>query len=587
MNEKRFAPCNLNRQAICLGRQGENNALRIEFDCSAWLAEYENAEVKLFYFAPETEEPLRPVLGAEGTDRVWIVSAEDTATAGNGVIELALEDEGTGTRIKSATGYTTVLHSPSIGKEDDPEAPGYVRYDVDQSGILTDEQKATARKNIGAGTGDEETGDYIKNESGAVKRENIADLAINNAKLNYEAVSNAKIMAGTIQKDRMSADAIQYLTGGPYVSVSYDGAARADITQGKHVFALRLIDDSSRNLRTWLINHSTYDGVYLQQGTDIEGPIKLLGRTDFIGGIHGDEQLVSMRMIADGVDITGTATDLAGVKTLAVYVTSTVNDEDGGAVLFSREKVLTFSGTSLTVENRWVYTGAESVSVERWPGCGLYSVFTANTLGYTTNTVLTPSMDALEADPEIKEASFWVSGTCVTLQALRGIGNKYAGLVESLDGAARIKIYLDAIHAPEGYALNTGDVLEAAFRITIGERSVATEAGKSGATEMIPGDGSGSEIEVSDTEPTDEKTELWIHPDSDEVQIPQIDDSKESEQDTWSSKKIAQELSAIELTPGPKGDTPEKGVDYWTEADKAAIVNDVLAVLPNASGVNF
>ena len=38
---------------------------------------------------------------------------------------------------------------------------------------------------------------------------------------------------------------------------------------------------------------------------------------------------------------------------------------------------------------------------------------------------------------------------------------------------------------------------------------------------------------------------------------------------------------------GKDGHTPEKGVDYWTAQDKADIVNDVLAALPNASGVSF
>lgn len=41
---------------------------------------------------------------------------------------------------------------------------------------------------------------------------------------------------------------------------------------------------------------------------------------------------------------------------------------------------------------------------------------------------------------------------------------------------------------------------------------------------------------------------------------------------------------------GPKGETgpaPVRGTDYWTAADKAGIVNDVLAALPNASGVSF
>lgn len=50
-------------------------------------------------------------------------------------------------------------------------------------------------------------------------------------------------------------------------------------------------------------------------------------------------------------------------------------------------------------------------------------------------------------------------------------------------------------------------------------------------------------IEVSKTEPTTENTELWIHPNADEVHLPQINDSVESEQDTWSSKKIAAEVS--------------------------------------------
>lgn len=38
---------------------------------------------------------------------------------------------------------------------------------------------------------------------------------------------------------------------------------------------------------------------------------------------------------------------------------------------------------------------------------------------------------------------------------------------------------------------------------------------------------------------------------------------------------------------GEPGYSPVKGKDYWTAADKTEIVNDVLAALPNASGVNF
>lgn len=153
---RQYAPCNLGRNTICLGKQGEINALRVEFDVSAWMAMYPEAAVKLMHFAPDRpqDNPVIPTLGAEGTTRVWIVGEDDTANAGNGVIELLLIDERTGSTIKSATGYTTVLHSPSAGIEAQEAEAGYVRYDVDQSALLTDEQKAVARKNIGAGTGD-------------------------------------------------------------------------------------------------------------------------------------------------------------------------------------------------------------------------------------------------------------------------------------------------------------------------------------------------------------------------------------------------------------------------------------------------
>lgn len=38
---------------------------------------------------------------------------------------------------------------------------------------------------------------------------------------------------------------------------------------------------------------------------------------------------------------------------------------------------------------------------------------------------------------------------------------------------------------------------------------------------------------------------------------------------------------------GPAGHTPVKGTDYWTAADKAEIVADVLAALPDGTEVSY
>lgn len=45
--------------------------------------------------------------------------------------------------------------------------------------------------------------------------------------------------------------------------------------------------------------------------------------------------------------------------------------------------------------------------------------------------------------------------------------------------------------------------------------------------------------------------------------------------------------AAADLQKGDKGDTPVKGVDYWTAEDRAAMVADVLAALPVAEGGSF
>lgn len=224
---RQYAPCSLGRSIICLGKQGEINALRVEFDVSAWMAMYPDATVKLMHFAPgrPQDNPVIPTLGVEGTLRVWIVGEEDTAGAGNGVIELLLIDERTGSTIKSATGYTTVLRSPSAGIEAQEPEPGYVRYDVDQSALLTDTQKAVARKNIGAGTGDS-TG------SGGIMKETdptVPDWAKQPSKPTYTAGEvHARPDTWTPSASDVGADAAGTASGA-VAAHNTSGAAHADL----------------------------------------------------------------------------------------------------------------------------------------------------------------------------------------------------------------------------------------------------------------------------------------------------------------------------------------------------------------------
>ena len=80
-----------------------------------------------------------------------------------------------------------------------------------------------------------------------------------------------------------------------------------------------------------------------------------------------------------------------------------------------------------------------------------------------------------------------------------------------------------------------------------------------------------SSVYVGSTEPpADSKAVIWITPNG-------IFKYK-NEQGSWEEISIAK---------GQDGHTPVKGTDYWTEADKQEIVNDVLAQIPASEGVAF
>lgn len=53
-------------------------------------------------------------------------------------------------------------------------------------------------------------------------------------------------------------------------------------------------------------------------------------------------------------------------------------------------------------------------------------------------------------------------------------------------------------------------------------------------------------LEVSSTTPTDENTQAWINPESNEsFSLPEVKDNETNEVDTWSSKKIYTDLQSL------------------------------------------
>lgn len=113
---------------ICIGKQGENLATRIDVDVTPWKMEYPTGIISLFVVPPAGSGYLA-ALEENGNTVRWLIRDTDTASIGNGKVELIFKDAD-GTVIKSATAYTSCV--PSISSSEPSDPPEAIRPWVEQ-----------------------------------------------------------------------------------------------------------------------------------------------------------------------------------------------------------------------------------------------------------------------------------------------------------------------------------------------------------------------------------------------------------------------------------------------------------------------
>ena len=113
---------------ICIGKQGENLATRIDVDVTPWKMEYPTGIISLFVVPPVGNGYLAAI-EENGNTISWLIRDTDTASIGSGKAELILKDAD-GTVIKSATAYTSCV--PSISSSEPADPPEAIRPWVEQ-----------------------------------------------------------------------------------------------------------------------------------------------------------------------------------------------------------------------------------------------------------------------------------------------------------------------------------------------------------------------------------------------------------------------------------------------------------------------
>lgn len=103
-----------------IGRTGENDTRTIDFDCTAALTEYPNANIICVCLRPGDDEPYTIPLSTNGEHRVLTLASADLEKEGRLTLELRVVD---GDKVLKSARFTGTIASSLQGEGDAPGAP--------------------------------------------------------------------------------------------------------------------------------------------------------------------------------------------------------------------------------------------------------------------------------------------------------------------------------------------------------------------------------------------------------------------------------------------------------------------------------
>lgn len=157
--------------------------------------------------------------------------------------------------------------------------------------------------------------------------------------------------------------------------------ARYEFSMMSAKYVMQLVNSVNNHQSAWNITNITVDNnSILPTGTDILGPIKELGGGDFVGGVHGYEQNVSISVLCNGKEYPS----YGYYEVVDVYIHSVLLNRTSLDEVFDRYIHLTF--TSNKMNAKVTYIPKKDVVIERATNGGLYAETVDNIAFLSTNT---------------------------------------------------------------------------------------------------------------------------------------------------------------------------------------------------------
>lgn len=261
----------------------------------------------------------------------------------------------------------------------------------------------------------------------------------------------------------------RFKVDGEEITIVRDNSNSFRIKFGKYQIKLNHEVNSSTNSDLWnLVDVTCNNASIIPSGTDILGPIKEIGESDFMGGVHGDETTTSLLITCDGKPY-DMATRVTTCDNMRIVMVSKIYRVSTKEHIYNRFVSIEITKNHIKVNNNYVCITNNSI-IERATNGGLIAINNniltkVSMQNYFSDTAPTEKVSNA-SKCNVEGTLFWENGSITVKNIIGKDYSTYSGWLNVFTNETPIrnKIYFDTISSVSGgTAIGNGESILGAF----------------------------------------------------------------------------------------------------------------------------
>lgn len=221
---------------------------------------------------------------------------------------------------------------------------------------------------------------YMQCSSVTRKRKSDDNLPTSNAKLTIPAGSIIAFTQRNTDSAKVNINCYPELSpslpasGQKKMKIKYTSSSSYQISFGDYECELYKVVNAATDTDNWNVVHISHNGSdIIGRWTDIIGPLKLSGDSDFIGGVHGSETTNNLYVYSGSKRLTLDSSLDEEFEKLTIIMNSTCRRESDQSDAFSRRVCVEITRNKMHISSEYVCISSSSLTVTRVTNGGLIS----------------------------------------------------------------------------------------------------------------------------------------------------------------------------------------------------------------------